>query len=106
MVDISGGAELQRDELTAIEAGLDKLRRAAVDTASAATEVSRLGEEIRVAATRHRDGIQTAGVSLLGIREAVLTTAQQVTRLVDQSAALDDFVGLIRLISPRTNPVA
>ena len=29
MVDISGGAELQRNELTAIEGGLDKLRRAA-----------------------------------------------------------------------------
>ena len=106
MVDISSGAELQRDELTAIESGLDKLRRAAADTATAAAEVTRLGEGIRIAATRHRDGIQAAGSSLLGIREVVLTTAQQVTRLVDQSAAIDDFVDLIRRISSQTNLLA
>ena len=106
MVDISSGAELQRDELVAIESGLDTLRRAAADTATAAAEVTRLGEEIRVAATRHREGIQTAGSSLLGIREVVLTTSRQVTRLVDQSAAIDDFVDLIRRISSQTNLLA
>lgn len=106
MVDISSGAEQQRDELTAIESGLDKLRRAAADTATAAADVTRLGEGIRVAATRHRDGIQTAGSSLLGIREVVLTTAQQVSRLVEQSAAIDDFVDLIRRISSQTNLLA
>jgi methyl-accepting chemotaxis protein len=106
MVDISSGAEVQRDELVAIESGLDQLRRSSADTATAAAEVTRLGEGIRVAATRHREGIQTAGSSLLGIREVVLTTAQQVTRLVDQSAAIDDFVDLIRRISSQTNLLA
>ena len=106
MVDISSGAEVQRDELVAIESGLDQLRRSSADTATAAAEVTRLGEGIRVAATRHREGIQTAGASLLGIREVVLTTAQQVTRLVAQSAAIDDFVDLIRRISSQTNLLA
>ena len=106
MVDISSGAEVQRDELVAIESGLDQLRRSSADTATAAAEVTRLGEGIRVAATRHREGIQTAGSSLLGIREVVLTTAQQVTRLVAQSAAIDDFVDLIRRISSQTNLLA
>jgi len=106
MVDISGGAELQRNELTAIEGGLDKLRRAAVDMADASARASHLGEEIRVAATRHRDDIHNAGESLLGVREVVLTTAQQVTQLVDQSAAIDDFVDLIRRISSQTNLLA
>ncbi len=106
MVDISSGAEVQRDELMAIDSGRGQLRRAAADTATAAAEVTRLGEGIRVAATRHREGIQTAGSSLLGIREVVLTTAQQVTRLVDQSAAIDDFVDLIRRISSQTNLLA
>lgn len=106
MVDISSGAELQRNELTAIESGLDKLRRAASDMAEASVRTSHLGEEIRVAATRHRDDIHAAGESLLGVREVVLTTAQQVTRLVDQSAAIDDFVDLIRRISSQTNLLA
>ena len=106
MVEISGGAELQRNELTAIEGGLDKLRRTAGDMAEASARASQLGEEIRFAATRHRDDIHAAGESLLGVREVVLTTAQQVTRLVDQSAAIDDFVDLIRRISSQTNLLA
>jgi methyl-accepting chemotaxis protein len=106
MVDISSGAEIQRSELSAIEGGLEKLRRAAGDMAEASARTSRLGEEIRFAATRHRDDVHAAGESLLGVREVVLTTAQQVTRLVDQSAAIDDFVDLIRRISSQTNLLA
>jgi methyl-accepting chemotaxis protein len=106
MVDISSGAELQRNELSSIEGGLDNLRRAASDMAEASARAAHLGEEIRLAATRHRDDIHSAGESLLGVREVVLTTAQQVTRLVDQSAAIDDFVDLIRRISSQTNLLA
>ena len=71
MVDISGGAELQRNELTAIESGLDNLRRTAGDMAEASARASQLGEEIRFAATRHRDDIHAAGESLLGVREVL-----------------------------------
>ena len=106
MVDISSGAELQRTELGSIEGGLEKLRRAAGDMAEAAGQAARLGEAIRSAATRHHGDIQTAGESLLGVREVVLTTGQQVTRLVEQSAAIDDFVDLIRRISSQTNLLA
>ncbi len=106
MVDISGGAELQRNELTAIESGLDKLRRAAGEMAETAARAARLGEEIRAAATRHHGDIQAAGQSLLGVREVVLTTGQQVTQLVEQSASIDDFVDLIRRISSQTNLLA
>src|SRR5512143_3052701 len=90
MVDISGGAELQRNELTAIERGLDNLRRTAGDMAEASARASQLGEEIRFAATRHRDDIHAAGEARLG----------------DQSAAIDDFVDLIRRISSQTNLLA
>jgi methyl-accepting chemotaxis protein len=106
MVEISSGAELQRNDLTAIEAGLEKLRRAAGEMAEAAGRAASLGEEIRTAATRHHGDIQAAGQSLLGVREVVLTTGNQVTRLVDQSAAIDDFVDLIRRISSQTNLLA
>jgi methyl-accepting chemotaxis protein len=106
MVEISGGAELQRNELTAIESGLDKLRRAAGEMAETAASAARLGEEIRAAATRHHGDIQAAGQSLLGVREVVQTTGQQVTQLVEQSASIDDFVDLIRRISSQTNLLA
>ena len=106
MVGISSGAELQRSELAAIGVGLEKLRRAAGEMAEAASRAARLGEEIRAAATRHHGDIQAAGQSLLGVREVVLTTGQQVTKLVDQSAAIDDFVDLIRRISSQTNLLA
>ena len=106
MVDISGGAESQRSELTAIESGLGRLRQAAGEMAEAAGRAARLGEEIRAAATRHHGDIQTAGQSLLGVREVVLTTGKQVSQLVEQSAAIDDFVDLIRRISSQTNLLA
>jgi methyl-accepting chemotaxis protein len=106
MVDISSGADLQRNELSAIEKGLDKLRRAAGEMAESASRAARLSEEIRAAATRHHGDIQTAGQSLLGVREVVQTAGQQVTQLVEQSAAIDDFVDLIRRISSQTNLLA
>ncbi len=106
MVDISSGADLQRNELSAIEKGLDKLRRAAGEMAESASRAARLSEEIRAAATRHHGDIQAAGQSLLGVREVVQTTGQQVTQLVEQSAAIDDFVDLIRRISSQTNLLA
>jgi methyl-accepting chemotaxis protein len=106
MVDISGGAEQQRQDLGEIEEGLDRLRHTAGEMAEAAGEATHLGEEIRLAATRHRDDIRSASDSLLGIRQVVLTSAQQVMRLVEQSAAIDDFVDLIRRISSQTNLLA
>jgi methyl-accepting chemotaxis protein len=106
MVDISSGAERQRDELGAVEAGLEQLRHGAADLSDAAARAAGLGEEIRAAASRHGDDIRRAGESLLGVREVVMTTAGQVSRLVEQSAAIDDFVDLIRRISSQTNLLA
>lgn len=106
MVDISSGAERQRDELAAVEAGLEQLRRGAAELADAAARTATLGEEIRLAASRHGDDIRQAGESLLVVREVVMTTAQQVSQLVEQSAAIDDFVDLIRRISSQTNLLA
>jgi len=106
MVDISRAADTQRTELASIETGLGTLRHAAGEMAESAGGAARLGEEIRIVATRHRGDIRAAGESLLGVRQVVLTTAQQVTRLVEQSAAIDDFVDLIRRISSQTNLLA
>src|SRR5207302_672128 len=88
MVDISGGAELQRNDLAAIESGLEKLRRAAAEMGDASSHAAKLGEEIKAVAHRHRNDVQAAGSALLSVREVVLTTSQQVGALVQQSAAI------------------
>ena len=106
MVEIASGAELQRSELNATQAGLDQLRRSTGEMAEAATRVAQLGEEIRSVADRHRGDIAAAGSTLLDVREVVRTTATEVTQLAEQSAAIDDFVELIKRISSQTNLLA
>ncbi len=106
MVEISGGAEHQRNELNAVQAGLDQMRKAAGDMGEAAGSVARLGEEIRTVADRHRGDVGAAGSALLDVREVVRTTSTQVTQLASQSAAIDDFVDLIKRISSQTNLLA
>jgi methyl-accepting chemotaxis protein len=106
MVEIAGGAEHQRTELGAMQTGLEQLRRAAAEMGEAAARVARLGEEIRTVADRHRGDVAAAGSALLDVREVVQTTSTQVSELAQQSAAIDDFVDLIKRISSQTNLLA
>jgi len=57
-------------------------------------------------ADRHRGDVAAAGSALLDVREVVQTTSTQVTQLAEQSAAIDDFVDLIKRISSQTNLLA
>ena len=106
MVEIAGGAEHQRSELHAMQKGLEQMRQATAEMTEAATRVARLGEEIRTVADRHRGDVAAAGNTLLDVREVVRTTATEVTQLAEQSAAIDDFVDLIKRISSQTNLLA
>jgi len=106
MVEIAGGAEHQRSELHAMQTGLEQMRQATADMTEAAARVARLGEEIRTVADRHRGDVAAAGNTLLDVREVVRTTATEVTQLAEQSAAIDDFVDLIKRISSQTNLLA
>ena len=106
MVDMSGGAEHQRSELNAMQTGLEQLRRATTEMADAAGSVARLGEEIRTVADRHRGDLAASSGALLDVREVVRTTSTQVAQLASQSAAIDDFVDLIKRISSQTNLLA
>ncbi len=106
MVEISGGADHQRSELGAMGTGLEELRRAAAEMAEAADRTAQLGEEIRTVADRHRGDVAAAGKALLDVREVVQTTSQQVGELAQLSAAIDDFVDLIKRISSQTNLLA
>jgi len=106
MVEIAGGAEHQRSELHAMQTGLEQMRQTTADMTEAASRVARLGEEIRTVADRHRGDVAAAGNTLLDVREVVRTTATEVTQLAQQSAAIDDFVDLIKRISSQTNLLA
>jgi methyl-accepting chemotaxis protein len=106
MVEIAGGAEHQRNELHAVQTGLDQLRKSTGEMGDAAGSVARLGEEIRTVADRHRGDVGAAGSALLDVREVVRTTSTQITQLASQSAAIDDFVDLIKRISSQTNLLA
>ena len=106
MLEISTGAETQRSELNATQGALEQQRKATAEMADAASQVARLGEEIRSVADRHRSDIAAASNTLLDVREVVRTTGTEVTQLAEQSAAIDDFVDLIKRISSQTNLLA
>jgi methyl-accepting chemotaxis protein len=106
MVEISGGAERQRNELSGMGQSLERLQQAAGEIAEAAGRVAQLGEEIRAVAGRHRGDIQAASGALLDVREVVQTTSTQIEQLAEQSTAIDAFVDLIRRISSQTNLLA
>jgi methyl-accepting chemotaxis protein len=106
MVEISGGAEHQRNELSAVQTGLEQLRKSTGEMGDAAGSVARLGEEIRTVADRHRGDVGAAGSALLDVREVVRTTSTEIAELASQSAAIDDFVDLIKRISSQTNLLA
>ncbi|HET7790328.1 MAG TPA: HAMP domain-containing methyl-accepting chemotaxis protein [Gemmatimonadales bacterium] len=106
MVDVSSGAEEQKNEMAKISEGIGRLRDATGEVAEAATRVQELGEDIRSVADRHRSDVAAAGSALLSVREVVQTTSKQVGELAEQSAAIDDFVDLIKRISSQTNLLA
>lgn len=106
MLEISSGADHQRHELNQTQTGLDQLRQVTAEITDAAARVASLGEEIRSVADRHRNDIAAAGNTLLDVREVVRTTGTEVTQLAEQSAAIDDFVDLIKRISSQTNLLA
>src|ERR1043166_7983202 len=76
MLEIASGAENQRNELNATQAGLERQRATTAEMSEAASRVARLGEEIRAVADRHREDIATAGNTLLDVREVVRTTSR------------------------------
>jgi methyl-accepting chemotaxis protein len=106
MVEISSGADQQRTALASMGTGLEKLGRSTGDMAEAADRAAQLGEEIRTVADRHRGDVAAASGVLLDVREVVRTSSKQIEQLSDLSAAIDDFVALIKRISSQTNLLA
>lgn len=106
MAEISAGADQQRTALASMGTGLEQLRKATGEMADAAERAAQLGAEIRAVADRHRADVAAAGSALLDVREVVQTTSTQLAQLAALSAAIDDFVDLIKRISSQTNLLA
>jgi methyl-accepting chemotaxis protein len=106
MVDISSGAEAQRTDLREVGDALDRLRSATDQMTGAATRVAALGGEIRTVADRYRADVAAAGEALREVRQVVESASARVTELAERSAAIDDFVDLIKRISSQTNLLA
>jgi methyl-accepting chemotaxis protein len=106
MVRMASSAEDQVNGMREADAMLLTLRRAAESNAEAAARVVALGDRIRDLAGHHQADVRNAGETLLGIREVVQTSANQVQRLAGLSGSITDFIDLIKQISSQTNLLA
>lgn len=106
MIKIANGAEEQAHGMKEADHLLSVLRETAARNAEAATQVVCLGDRIREVAARHRVDVQTAGRTLLDVREVVAMSTRQVRELAKLSESITDFIDLIKQISSQTNLLA
>jgi methyl-accepting chemotaxis protein len=83
-----------------------ELAEAGATISSAAEAADRVGREIRATTNHTREQVQVAVDSLLGAREVVAASRQEMMRLREATAAIDDFVGVISEIANQTNLLA
>lgn len=106
IMDISHGATMQ---LAALNRAGDTVRQLAESGATigeAAAETDKVGREIRHTTNGTRDQIQVAIDTLLGAREAVQASREEMMSLRDATGAIDDFVSVISEIANQTNLLA
>ena len=106
MVQVSSGAESQAARLAEASAGLSELGESAAAAETAAVDVVSLGEKIREVAGRHQHSVSDTVVALLSVQEIVKTSASEVAELAESSAAIDEFVRLVKRIASQTNLLA
>lgn len=106
MVDVSTGAERQVSELTESGTAVITMRDAIEENRRVAERVASLGSEIRQLAVRYQTDVEAAAGALLELGQVVETSAAQVEELDKLSAAVYDFVDLIKRIASQTNLLA
>jgi methyl-accepting chemotaxis protein len=103
---ISQGAGGQLSALHAASGTVLELAEAGATISNAAEAADRVGREIRATTNHTREQVQVAVDSLLGAREVVAASRQEMMRLREATAAIDDFVGVISEIANQTNLLA
>jgi methyl-accepting chemotaxis protein len=106
MVKIAASAEQQVSGMEKADALLVSLRDIAEANARASTRVAELGDRIQELSARHRVDVAAAGQTLLGVREVVRASAEQVQELARLSEPITAFIDLIKQISSQTNLLA
>jgi methyl-accepting chemotaxis protein len=106
MVKIAASAEQQVSGMEKADALLVSLREIADANARASTRVAELGDRIQELSARHRGDVAAAGQTLLGVREVVRASAEQVQELARLSEPITAFIDLIKQISSQTNLLA
>jgi methyl-accepting chemotaxis protein len=106
MVDISSSAEKQVSSLEHSRQRMDHLATLARKNADVTQRVVTLGQQIRRLADDRRREMATAGASIADVRTVVERSARQVEELERLTAAIDDFIDLIKRISSQTNLLA
>ncbi len=106
VMEISHGATVQLDALNTASATVMELAEVGASIGEAADETERVGRDIRETTNSTRDQVQVAIDTLLGAREVVTASQQEMNSLRDATAVIDDFVGVISEIATQTNLLA
>ncbi|MBA3658447.1 MAG: methyl-accepting chemotaxis protein, partial [Gemmatimonadales bacterium] len=106
MVRVASSAEQQVRGMEQADTLLSSLRQAAERNAQASVRVVELGDRIQQLAAHHRTDVEAAGRTLIGVREVVGTSAEQVRELARLSEPITAFIDLIKQISSQTNLLA
>lgn len=106
VMDISHGAVVQLSALNHAGDTVKELAEAGATIGEAADETDRVGRDIRSTTNSARDQIQLAVDTLLGAREVVTASRQEMMSLRDATGVIDDFVSVISEIATQTNLLA
>jgi methyl-accepting chemotaxis protein len=106
VMDIAHGATMQLSALNHASDMVKELAEAGGTIGEAADETDRAGREIRTTTNGARDQVQVAIDTLLGAREVVSASRQEMMSLRDATSVIDDFVSVISEIATQTNLLA
>ncbi|HEX5634294.1 MAG TPA: methyl-accepting chemotaxis protein, partial [Gemmatimonadales bacterium] len=106
MVRVAESAERQVAGMRSADRLLAGARESTTANAAAARRVAEIGQRIRTLADYHRRDIESAGDTLLAVREVVQTSTSQVQELARASRSISEFIDLVKQISSQTNLLA
>lgn len=106
VADISRGAALQLDALTAARLAVQQLAATDASIGEAAGETGEAGTDIRATANSTREQVQRALDALDAARRTVLESQEEMSALRDVTSVIDDFASVIADIATQTNLLA
>lgn len=106
MMDISHGASLQLETINVAGDAVTRLAEHGATIEEASVDSNTAAREIRHTTEGTRQQVSTAIDTLLGAREIVVESKNEMASLRDTTALIDDFVQVISEIASQTNLLA